>query len=160
MDIDTKLSEAINSQIGHEFQASHIYYNMAAYFESLGLKKLAARFFEQGDEEHAHGMKFLHYLIERGAKVAIPAFAKPHSDFASVQEAFKLAYNWEKGVTLRIINMMNTAVELKDYATQAFLQWFINEQVEEEASMEGFMKLAESVGDKNLFMFEAYFSHA
>lgn len=160
MQISKKLNDAINTQIGHEFEATLQYLSMAAYFEEEGYTNLAKRMYEQADEEHEHGMKFFKFILEMGGKVAIPTLPAPAGNFSSALDVFKAALAWEKIVTKNIYNLMDIAVADKDYASQQFLDWFTNEQIEEEANMEAFIKLAEKVGKEREFMLENQASHA
>lgn len=156
MKISKTLNDALNDQLGHELIASHIYMSMAVYFDSLELKNLSAEFFRQSGEEREHALKFMHYMMEVGAEVEIPAIDKPQKDYSSVLEVFEKALEWEKVVTSRINKMMEIAIADKDYASQGMLAWFIKEQVEEEASMGRFVTVAKTLGEKNIFMLEGH----
>jgi len=159
MKISKKLTDALNSQLGHELIASHIYMSMAVYFNSLELKRLSEEFFRQAEEEREHALKFMHYMMEVGADIEIPAIEKPKKDFESVLQAFELALAWEQEVTARINTMMDIAIEDKDYASRGMLQWFVNEQVEEEATMSRFIALAKALEKHNIFMIENLVAH-
>lgn len=159
MKISKKLTDALNSQLGHELIASHIYMSMAVYFNSLELKNLSAEFFRQSEEEREHALKFMHYMMEVGADIEIPAVGKPQKEFSSVLSAFEQALAWEEEVTDRINKMMDIAVEDKDYAAQGMLQWFVNEQVEEEATMTRFIALVKALSDRNIYMIENLIGH-
>ncbi|GAB4397592.1 MAG: ferritin [Anaerolineales bacterium] len=159
MMIGEKLNQSMNQQIANEFGASLQYVAIAAYFESHYLKLMAKLFFEQAEEEREHAMKFVHYILETGGKLQIPAVAAPKSDFASAEEAVQAALNWEVEVTGQINALMDIAVEAKDYLGQSFLRWFVDEQLEEVAKMEQLLGVVRSAGDKNLFMMEAYLAH-
>ena len=156
MKISQKINDAINKQIGEELKASNAYANMAAYFNSLGLLKLTAMFFEQSEEEREHAMKFLHYLLEVEGDIAIPAIPEVPHKFDSVKAAFQAALSWEKDVTGKINHLMDLAVEEKDYASQDFLRWFITEQVEEEATMSQLLLVAEQLKDRSPLMIENF----
>ena len=156
MEISKKLNDAINTQIGHEFEATLQYLSMAAYFEEEGFKNLAKRMYEQAEEEYEHGMKFFKFVLERGGKVAIPTLPGPKAVFTSALDVFKAALAWEKVVTKNIYNLVEIAIADKDYATQQFLNWFTNEQIEEEANMEGYIKLAEKVGKEREYMLDSH----
>lgn len=158
--ISQELNAAINEQVGHEFQASHQYINIACFFDSLGLKLLGKMFVKQSEEEHSHGMKFLHYIMETGGTVAVPAIAAAKYEFSSVEEAVQLSLDWEWEVTRRINALMALAIDQKDYAAQDFLRWFVTEQVEEISTMDNLLKIVRQAGPKNLIMLEAYFAHA
>jgi ferritin len=160
MDISKNLNDAINAQIGHEFEATMHYLSMAAYFEGQGFKKMAARMYEQADEEHAHGMKFFKFILERGGEIVLPPLPAPAGKFGSALAVFKAALAWEKIVTKNIYGLMDIAIEDKDYASQQFLNWFTNEQIEEEANMEAFVRMAEKVGKEHEYLLENYASIA
>jgi ferritin len=160
MMISKELNDAINGQIGREFGASLQYVNIATYFDGEGLKKLAEMFYKQAEEEREHAMKFVKYIVDTGGSVSIPPVAAPKSTFASAEEAIKLSLEWENEVTRQVNDLYNIAVSQKDYAAQNFLDWFVEEQIEEVGSMENLLKIAQRVGEKNLIMLEAYLSHA
>lgn len=157
--ISKELAAAINDQITHEMIASQQYAQIATYFESLALKKLAAMFYKQSDEERQHALKFLHYLAETGGEVTLQSIPAPKTKFASVEEAVQLSLDWEWEVTRRINALMDIAVEQKDYLGQDFLRWFVTEQLEEITTMENLLKIVQQAGERNLIMLEAYLSH-
>jgi len=157
--ISKKLTAAINEEIGLELFASHQYMAMAAYFDDLALKKLSKMFFKQADEERAHAMKFVNYLMDAGGKVEIPDVKAPQATFASVEEAVRVAYDWEMEVTRRINALMALAIDQKDYIAQDFLRWFETEQLEEVSTMDRLLKVVKQAGERNLVMLEAYLSH-
>lgn len=159
MMIGEKLNQKMNQQIANEFGASLQYVAIAAYFEERYLKLMAKLFFEQAEEEREHAMKFVHYIVEAGGKLQIPAVSAPKHDFASAEEAVQAALNWEVEVTGQINALMDVAVEAKDYLGQSFLRWFVDEQLEEVAKMEQILGVIRNAGDKNLFMMEAYLAH-
>jgi ferritin len=101
-------------------------------------------------------MKFFKFVLERGGKVEIPTLPGPKAVFTSALEVFKAALAWEKVVTKNIYNLVEIAIADKDYATQQFLNWFTNEQIEEEANMEGYIKLAEKVGKDHEYLLEGH----
>jgi ferritin len=157
--ISKELNAAFNDEIGLELFASNQYLNMAAYFEGLPLKKLAAMFAKQADEERGHALKFVKYLNDVGGTVVIPAIAAPKPTFASVEEVIQSALDWEAEVTNRINAMMTLAVEQKDYAAQDFLRWFVTEQVEEMSTMDNLLKIVKAAGERSLIVVEAYLVH-
>jgi ferritin len=157
--ISPELNKAFNEEIGRELFASHQYIAIACYFDGRALKKLAALFFKQADEEREHAMKFVEYLNEVGGKVEVPAIEAPKSDFQSAEEAVRLALEWEIEVTNRINDLMTMAIEQKDYAAQEFLDWFVKEQVEEVSTMQDLLQIVQQVGEHYLIMVEAYLSH-
>lgn len=120
MKISSQLNKAINTQIGEELKASNAYANMASYFNSRGLLKLSAMFFDQSEEEREHAMKFLHFLLEVEGDVAIPAIPAVPSSFDSVKAAFEMALGWEKDVTGKINHLMDMAIDEKIMPPRTF----------------------------------------
>jgi ferritin len=157
--ISKKLNAAFNEEIGLELFASNLYLNMAAYLEGQALKKLAAMFAKQSNEERGHGLKFVKYLTDVGGTVIIPAIAAPDFKFASVEDLVKKSLDWEIEVTNRVNEMMTMAIAQKDYAAQDFLRWFVTEQVEEVSTMDNLLKVVKAAGERSLIMVEAYLSH-
>jgi len=159
MKISKKLNNAINTQIGEELKASNAYANMAAYFNGLGLARLSEFFFDQSEEEREHAMKFVHFLLEVEGDVAIPAIPAVPNQFDSVKAAFEMALSWEKSVTSKINHLMDLAVEEKDYASQDFLRYYVDEQVEEEATMSHLVLVAEELKNQSPLMIESHLPH-
>ncbi len=157
--ISRELSKAFNQQIGHEFGASMQYVSIAAHFSQRQLKLLANIFFEQADEEKAHAMKFVQYLLDTKAELKIPAIPAPTPSFDSAEAAVGAALQWEQEVTKQITALMDLAVKQNDYLAQSFLQWFIDEQLEEVVKMDGLLSVIRQSGEKNLLMVEAYLVH-
>jgi ferritin len=153
--ISKKLLDAINQQIGNEFGASLEYLQIASYFESEDMLKLAQIFFDQSDEERMHAMKLLHYVLDTDGTVAIPAIPQPQGKFTSPVEAVQAALTWEETVTQQINNLMSIAVDDKDYIAQEFLRWFVNEQLEEISKMSTILNIIKRSTD-NMLMAETY----
>lgn len=133
--ISDKMAKALNSQLNLELFSSYIYLAMAAYSQAQGFKGFANWFFKQTEEESEHGMKILDYLSEQDRAAELEAMEKPASRFESVRAAFEKALKHEQHVTASIHKLVEQADEEKDYATKAFLQWFVSEQVEEESNV-------------------------
>jgi len=150
MIISQRLQDAINTQIGNEFGASMEYLQIASYFEAEDMLKLATIFFEQADEERFHAMKLLRYVLDAGGQVAIPAISKPRITYDNPADAVQTALTWEETVTKQINNLMSIAVEEKDYISQEFLKWFVNEQLEEIAKMSSILNIIKRAGDQIL----------
>ena len=157
--ISKELANAFNQQIGHEFGASMQYIGIAAHFSQRQLKLLAKIFFEQADEEKQHAMKFVQYLLDTKAELRIPAIPAPTPSFATAEDAVAAALKWEQDVTQQITGLMDLAVKQNDYLTQSFLQWFIDEQLEEVVKMDRLLSVIRQSGEKNLLMVEAYLVH-
>ncbi|GAP15510.1 ferritin-like protein [Longilinea arvoryzae] len=157
--ISKELNDEINAQIGREFAASLQYNSIAVHFDTQALKKLAGLFYKQAAEENEHAMKFIKYVVEAGGDVIIPTVAAPKAKFAAAEEAIGLALKWEEDVTDQINHLMDIAVAKKDYLGQQFLNWYVNEQLEEVSTMRDLLQIVQRVGEKNLVMMEAYLAH-
>ena len=130
--ISAKMQNAINEQINKELFSSYLYLSMAAYFENTGLPGAAKWMYAQADEEREHAMKLFKHQIDRGGKITLGAIEAPKAEWAGPMDAFKAVYEHEQLVTKSIYALYEVALEEKDYPAQVLLQWFINEQVEEE----------------------------
>ncbi len=148
------LAEALNNQIASEFSASNHYLAIASYFAKQSLDDWAGFFFQQSDEERMHGMKILNFLIDNDADIKLPAVAEASTNFKDALQAITSAQTSEQKVTQQFNEMAAIATEHKDYRGLQFLQWFINEQVEEEATMGKLVDLVKS--GMNLFQAQQY----
>lgn len=157
--ISRELAAAFNEQIGHEFGASMQYLSIAAHFEQRQLKLLGKLFFEQADEEKQHAMKFVKYVLDTKGELRIPSIPAPTPVFDSAEAAVQAALNWEKEVTSQISGLMDLAVKQNDYIAQSFLQWFVDEQLEEVTKMDRLLSIIKQSGERNLLMVEAYLVH-
>jgi ferritin len=157
--ISPQLAKAFNQQIGHEFGASMQYVSIAAHFQRAQLTLLAKLFFEQAEEERQHAMKFVKYVLDTKGELKIPEIPSPAPTFASAEAAVAAALKWEQEVTRQITALMDIAVKENDYLAQSFLQWFIDEQLEEVVKMDRLLSVIRQSGDRNLLMVEAYLVH-
>jgi ferritin len=132
MMIGKAMQDAINDQINKELYSSYLYLSMAAYFENENLSGFAHWMHIQVGEEREHGMKLYAHLIERGGKVVLKAIDAPATEWKTSLELFKEVAAHEAKVTASINALYEVALKEKDYPAQVLLQWFINEQVEEE----------------------------
>jgi len=132
--MDKKLEKALNEQLNKEFYSAYLYLSMAAYFEAENLGGFSNWMKVQAKEEISHAMKFFDYLNERSSRVILEAIDKPSANFSSAQDVFKKTLEHEQKVTASINNLYAIADKAGDNAAKIFLQWFINEQVEEEKS--------------------------
>ncbi|WP_316505512.1 ferritin [Nitrosopumilus sp.] len=136
MKISPKMKKALNDQTELEANASNTYLAMASWCEITGYEGSAAFFYVQAEEERQHMLKFVHYLNDLGVSAKIPGTKSPASNFKSLETIIKTALNNEQIVTKAIHNMVEIAQKEKDHSTYAFLEWFVNEQVEEEKKFE------------------------
>jgi bacterioferritin B len=137
--------EALNEQIGREFNAAHQYTAVAAYYDRETFPRLAKFFYDQAEEERGHAMKMVAYLRDTGSDLSLGEVAKPRTSFADHIEPIRLALEHERKVTVSISGLFEIARETNDYASESFMQWFVDEQVEEEATMEALLQVAERV---------------
>jgi len=145
--IDEEIQEAINDQINAELYSAYIYLSMAADFGDRGLDGFETWMHSQTIEEINHAMRLYHYLESRGGRVKLREIEKPKIEWGSPLEIFKDAYEHEQYVTGRINELADLAEEKNDRATLQMLQWFIDEQVEEEESAEEILDKLEMAGD-------------
>lgn len=148
-----KIQDAINAQINAELYSAYLYLSMAAYFESVNLKGFANWMRVQDQEERFHAMKFYNYVIERGGKVLLTAIDSPETAWKSPLAAFTAAYEHELKVTAMINGLVDLAIKESDHATASFLQWYVNEQVEEEANVDGVVQQLKLGGDNSSALF-------
>jgi bacterioferritin B len=137
--------EALNEQIAREFNAAHQYTAVGAYYDRETFPRLAKFFFDQAEEERGHAMKMVGYLRDTGADLRLGEVAGPRTSFADHVEPIRLALEHERKVTVAISGLFEIARETNDYASESFMQWFVDEQVEEEATMEALLQVAERV---------------
>ncbi len=145
--ISKTLQTAINEQINFELYSAYLYLSMSAHFEAHTLPGFASWMRVQNQEETGHAMKFYKYIFDRGGVVTLKALAQPETKFKTPLAIFQQVLEHEQQVTARITKLYELAVKEKDYATQNFLQWFINEQVEEEKNATEVIALLEMIGD-------------
>lgn len=140
------IEDALNKQINAEFYSSYLYLSMSAYFESVDLKGFAKWMNAQAQEEVIHGMKMYNFILERDGKVKLEGIEGPQIEWNSPLAAFEHTYAHEQKVTGLINDLVDLALEERDHATKNFLDWFVDEQVEEEASTGGVLKQLKFVG--------------
>lgn len=135
--ITEKLLNGFNEQLKYEFEAANIYLAMAAYFKAEDLEGFANFFIVQAEEERFHAMKFFNFIDEIGERIIVSGYDDPSNSYDSIEDVFTSALKHEQKVTSQINNLMSLALEEKHYAAVNFLNWFIDEQVEEEALFSG-----------------------
>ena len=145
--ISDKMAQAINDQINRELYSEYLYMAMAACFEAANLKGFAHWMIKQAEEEHTHAMKMYEYMCDQGARVKLQAIQEPPFEWATPLAGFEAVLEHEKHVTAAINKLVELAIEEKDHATEIFYQWFVTEQVEEEATAQGIVETLKLVGD-------------
>ena len=154
--LNQRLENELNKQINAEFWSAYLYLSMSAFFENKNLAGFANWMKIQYQEENSHALKLFDYVNERGGKVVLQPIATVDSEWKDVIDIFETTFKHEQHVTFLINNLVNIAIEEKDHATTNMLQWFVSEQVEEEASVSDILdqlKLIEGKG-AGLFMLD------
>jgi len=151
-----KVVAAINEQIGNEFSAMLQYYAIGAHFGAEALPELSAHFYKQAEEEKAHALRFIQFVIDTGARVNIPAVPAPQAHFKVAEDAVKLSLEQEEQVTTQINALLSMAKAESDYTADNFLQWFVKEQLEEVSSMGQLLRVVQRAGEGNLLRVEEF----
>jgi ferritin len=149
-----KVEDICNRQIEREGYSSNLYLAMASWAENNGLPGIAGWLYAQAEEERIHFLKFIKYVNERGGTALVPAFKKPPVGFKSTEELFKEVLKHEEFITASINEIVHVTLLEKDYNTNNFLQWFVTEQIEEEASVRTVLDKLKLVGPANLYIFD------
>lgn len=154
--LSKKMEEAFNQQLNAELYSAYLYLSMAAYFYSINMTGFANWMTVQNQEETMHAMKFYNFINERGGRVRLEAIERPPAEWSSPLEVFQETLKHEQKVTALINNLVDLAIAERDHASNAFLQWFITEQVEEEASANEIIQNLQLAGNEPpaLFMLD------
>jgi ferritin len=135
--------DALNEQIGNEFAAAHQYIAVGVYYEAQTFPRLAQFFYAQAEEEREHAMKMVRYLLDTSSPVNLGAISSPTKEFADHVEPVRLALEQERKVSVQISKLLELARETNDHASERFMHDFVEEQVEEEATMQDLLAVAE-----------------
>ena len=154
--LSKKIERALNDQVRLEAESSQIYLSMACWAEVKGLEGVAKFMYAQSDEERLHMLKLVKFINERGGHAQISDLKGPQIDFGSFQEMFQESYNHEVLVSQSINDLVQATLEEKDYATHNFLQWYVAEQIEEEATARTILDKIKLIGDDKggLYLFD------
>ena len=153
MKLKKEILEALNDQLNAELESAYIYQAMAAMLEEEGFTGFAAWMDMQAIEEQEHARKFYDYINERGGRVKLASISEPPFEWDSPKAIFEAALEHEEYISDRINNLVSLARKHDDYATEVFLQWFVDEQVEEEASADDIVqKLKMAEGHKHVLL--------
>lgn len=154
--ISKKLQDALNKQVNAEIYSAYLYLSMSSYFEEIGLSGFSNWMELQAAEEFSHARRIYRYLYERGGKVTFTSIDTPPAKWDSPKHVFEETCAHEAKVTGMINDLVNLAIDEKDHATNNMLQWFVAEQVEEEATAEEILGKLELVGNEGngLFMID------
>jgi ferritin len=154
--LSEKMEAALNDQLVAETYSAYLYVSMSAYFESIGLRGMANWMSVQAREELFHSIKFYNYIIDRGGRVRLKQIDTPPVEWKSARDVFEDAYKHEQKVTGLINSLVDRAKAESDHASDVFLQWFVTEQVEEEAAADEVVQKLKLAGDTGpgLFMMD------
>jgi len=154
--LSKRMTQALNEQINKEIYSAYLYLSMSAYSTFIGLKGFANWFMVQYQEEMTHAMKIYDYINDQGGQVKLLAIEQPPTEFGSPLEMFEKTLEHEKFVTKRINDLVDLAIKEKDHASNIFLQWFVTEQIEEEANDNEIISKLKLVGKEGngLFMID------
>jgi len=142
-----KLEKALNDQMELESYASYLYLSMASWFDSEGMEGSTQFMFRQSEEEKEHMLRIYHYILDMDGKAIIPGVKQPPSKFKNPREVFKAVYSHEQKVTKSINNLVDLSKKEGDHATFNFLQWYVSEQMEEEALMRSILDRINLIGN-------------
>lgn len=151
-----RVEKALNDQIKKEGQSSQFYLAMASWAEAQGLSGTSGFMYKQSEEERFHMLKLVKFVNERGGRAIIPGFETPPTEFESVLNLFELLLSHEIQVTESINDLVGVCIEEKDYPTQNFMQWYLSEQLEEEASARAILDKVKLIGEDKagLYLFD------
>ncbi len=152
--LNKKVEEILNVQVQKEGYSSNLYLAMASWAETKGFEGIANWLYAQAEEEREHMLKIIAYINERGGKSIIPEFEKPPVDYKSVKPMFEKVLEHEQYVTASINEIVAVCEQEKDYTTHNWIQWFVTEQIEEEASANNILDKLNMLGDGPLYMFD------
>ncbi len=145
--LSSAMQDALLKQLNEEFYSAYLYLSMSAFCSHLEFNGAATWFKLQYEEEHLHATRIYNYLVEQGVQVVLQAIDQPKSDFGSLLEVFQASLKHEQKMTAGLNDLSDHALKEKDHATYNLLQWFVNEQVEEEATLGGIISKLKLVKD-------------
>jgi ferritin len=148
-----KIQDAFNKQLNAEMHSSYLYLSMAAWFETQNLPGMASWMRAQTVEENQHAMKFFDYVNERGGCIKLKEIDGPKTEWDSPRAVFEDSLKHERKITGMINDLMELCIKERDFAAQAFLQWFATEQVEEEATVDNIVEQFKMIGDQKGMLF-------
>jgi len=152
--LSSKIEELLNAQIEKECYSSQLYLAMASWTENQGFSGVSQWLYAQSDEERDHMMRLIHYVNDRGGKAIVAAIKKPPVDYPGIHQLFDDVMNHEQFITSSINDIVEACVKERDFTTHNWLQWFVSEQIEEEASVQAILDKLKLVGDHHLYMFD------
>ncbi|MCD6597518.1 MAG: ferritin [Bacteroidales bacterium] len=152
--LSTKVEELLNAQVEKEGYSSLLYLSMASWAETKGFPGISQWLYAQADEEKNHMLEFVHYINDRGGKALISGLKKPQDNYQGIKQLFNDVMSHEQFISASINDIVGLCIEERDYTTQNWLQAFVAEQIEEEASVQAILDRLNLIGDNNMYMFD------
>jgi len=152
--LNTKIEAILNEQINKEAYSAHLYLSMASWSEKNGFAGIANWMYAQAEEEWAHMLKFINYINDRGGHAVISAIEKPPVEHGDMNEMFQAVLAHEMLVSESINEIVGATIEEKDYTTNNWIQWFVNEQIEEEASVNEILDKLKMLKGESMYLFD------
>ena len=152
--LSKNIKEALNAQIEKEAYASQLYLAMAVWADANGMEGISQWFYAQSEEERMHMLKIIKYVNERGEHAVVPKVDQPPHDFKSIKAIFDASLEHEQMVTKSINDIVALCLDEKDFSTNNWIQWFVDEQLEEESSVNAIIDKLNLVGEKNIYQFD------
>ncbi len=149
-----RIEDILNRQIQRELYSSNLYLSMASWAETSGFEGVAEWLYFQADEEHQHMLRFIKYVNDRGGKAIIPATEEPPREFGDVNSMFKNVLDHEQYISESINEIVGLCMDERDFTTHNWIQWFVTEQIEEEATVRGILDKLALLDGKNMYMFD------
>ena len=149
-----KVEDILNIQVDKEGYSSHLYLSMAVWAENEGLGGIADWLYQQAEEERLHMLKIVKYITERDGKVKIAAVKEPPVAFEGVSKLFNQVFEHEKFISASINEIVQVCIEEGDHTTNSWIQWFVNEQLEEEAAVKAILDKLKLVGEHHMYIFD------
>lgn len=148
------IENIINAQIEKESYSSHLYLAMASWAETAGYEGISQWLYAQAEEERLHMLKFIHFVNERGGNAVVSAIKVPPAKFKNINEVFAAVLKHEEFITASINEIVALCAKEKDFTTQNFMQWYVNEQIEEEKNVRAIIDKLKLVGTQNMYLFD------
>ncbi len=152
--LNEKIESILNQQIEKEAYSSNLYLSMASWAQNNGLEGTAEWLFAQAEEEKMHMLKFIQYINDRGGKAIIPALPQPPHEFENVQELFEQVMKHEQYISASINEIVAATIEVRDFTSNNWIQWFVTEQIEEEATVNAILDRLKLLDGKNFYLFD------
>lgn len=152
--LSIKIEEILNAQVEKEGYSSLLYLAMASWAENKGYPGISEWLYAQADEEKNHMLEFVHYINDRGGKAIIPGMKTPPAKYAGIKQLFNDVMSHEQFISASINDIVALCIDERDFTTQNWLQGFVSEQIEEEASVQAILDRLNLIGDNNLYMFD------